>query len=380
MKKIFFILFFAASACTHLNPQAEPIRELSSTIDPDTLWVRVSNGKDSLIRSNPTHFWAWMKQNTPEELKEVTSFTGQVTADPHFFNFADIHTSSQSGLALVDVDDSGEASLYFDFVRYALFVKAYLKKDYTAELMDSYKDGLKQKPTAAPSVLKKSINHTRRELENENYDWVLKNLKKDYSLDNNSLGLTSFKKLNDPSKVNTGLELKTALLESKKASVIYDTGYLVNDSGSSRGLSRYWFSLLKNDETKIKILECKQLSDPATSYYKKQKQHNARIRNVLKYYSDYELDDSFVFNVRDLSYWCRPKHFQFLKREDIEKDLKPHQTIELAKFFAHWLGVKQAQQPNSHDYIKEVSDHRNEILKSTIDLINRYEDHVFKLK
>lgn len=391
MKKYFFILTFLSS-CTLFNRQSDTSDSLlnsgrhvsgaSDSEEVDRLWLRVNDRKDSLIRSNPTHYWAWMKKFTPSELKDIAKFDGQITADPHYFNFADIHKGDGGGLALVDVDDSGKASYYLDFVRYSIFVKAYLKKDYTAELFQAYLDGLQLSNQKAPDVLKKPINKSRQELEDENAKWVKKNLKDGNKLDNKLLEITGFKDLaeKNPAKVKLGKELRDSLISFKKAKQIYDVGYLENDSGSSRGMGRYWFSLLDADDNKVKIVECKQLSEPATSYYQKQKQHKERIADVLEYFSDFKTNDSYVFSLPNESFWCRPKHFQFLKREDVEKDLKPHELVEYSQYLAYWIGFKQASQPKSTDYVKAMQKDQTEILKATKDLITTYEDHVFQLK
>jgi hypothetical protein len=166
MNKIFItagLLFFTSCSSINVSPPSRDVAG-ANDLDPDSLWVRVNDRKDSLIRSNPAHFWAWMKLNTPEKLKPVTQWNGQITADPHFFNFGDIHSKTQSGLALVDVDDSGKGSFYLDFVRYSLFVKAYLNLDLTPRLLDAYLMGLKQQNKPVPKVLAKAMLPTRLDL------------------------------------------------------------------------------------------------------------------------------------------------------------------------------------------------------------------------
>ncbi len=388
MKTLLIALIFL-SACSHVRmppPRFEPSvlpsdRSVSSAADVDKLWVHVNNRKDSLIRSNPTHYWAWVNENTPENLKKIAGYKGVIIADAHYFNFGDVHGEKKNGLAVVDVDDSGQGSYYLDFVRYSIFVKAYLENNFTAELFDAYVDGLSQKKKDLPKFLSDPISKSRKDLELENASWVKKNLKKDYQLDNDSLGLTGFKKLREtsPEKVKTGIELGELLLRDKKAKKIYDSAYLVTDSGSSRGMNRYWFSMMTN-ENDMRIVECKQLSEPATAYSAKQKQHAERIAEVVKFYSDVEVKDSYVFNTPFDSYWCRPKHFDFFSRSEVEdsrKDMK--KMLEYSRYLAYWMGYKQSYQRQADQLLKELKSNPKKIINDTVDLINVYETHVFDL-
>lgn len=380
MNKIFVLtVVFIFSSCS--SNIVSPNRDVAGQIDPDSLWVRVNDRKDSLIRSNPAHFWAWMKMNTPVKLKSTTQWSGQVTADPHFFNFGDIHSKNQSGLALVDVDDSGKASLYYDFVRYSLFVKAYLNVDLTPRLLDSYLKGLQQQTVLAPKVLTKAMKPTLLDLFAHHQDWVLEHVDENKKLNNKDLGLIGFKKLQlqNPDAVKLGEELREALLRDKKAQLIYDTGFKENDSGSSRGMSRFWFSLLDSNRQN-RILECKELGLPATSYYEKQSPHTLRIQNVLNVYSDFKTTDSYVFNLPANSFWCRPKHFEFLERDVIEKKMTQAELIELAEYFAYWLGNKQGLQAEAFQLKSTILENKKSVLGETVDLIRRYENHVFNLK
>jgi hypothetical protein len=381
----FVILSSCTTQVTVFEGSARPTengRSISSSSltneEIDRLWVKVNNRKDSLIRSNPTHFWAWMRKNSPQQLKKVLNYEGQITADPHYFNFADIHSEDKGGLALVDVDDSGMGSFYLDFVRYAVFVKAYMKNDFTSELLKSYIDGLQHKDMKVPDVLKKTMRKSRKDLELENASWVQKNLESDYKLNNKSLGIKGFKSIS-LAKSKIGDDLKDSLLKEKKAKLIYDSGYVENDSGSSRGMGRYWFSIVDTESDRNKIIECKQLSEPATAFYTSQKQHKERIENVLKYFSDFPTKDSYVFNIPDYSFWCRPKHFQFFERDDVEKGMKTKEMLEYSQYIAYWIGLKQSDQPKSGAYVKELSANKELALKTTVELIRTYENHVFRL-
>lgn len=359
--------------------QVRKVKPLSER-EIDNLLVQVNdNKKDSLIRSNPSHFWAWMNLNTPDQLKEIAEFQGEVTADPHFFNFGDVHSSDKSGLALVDVDDSGVGSLYLDFVRYAVFVKAYLKTDITKELLDAYKDGLQKDKKDTPALFKEAFSKSREDLLKEHAQWVQKRLKADYKLNNKELKIKGLKDLTKDIS-EAGENLSKLLVKNRKAKAVYDIGYKVEDSGSSRGMPRYWFSLT-TPQNNLSIYECKQLADPATAYYAPQKNSSSRIADVLQAYSDAKTDDSFVFPVANLSYWCRPKGFDFVDRDMIEGNRKNlEQMTKLSRYFANWIGLKQSAQPEGAQLLKALEDFgKKDLLEETSDLIIKYESEVFKL-
>lgn len=342
------------------------------------LWVQVNNRKDSLIRSNPAHYWAWMNRNLPEEYKAIADFQGQVVADPHYFNFADVHGKNKSGLALVDVDDSGVGSLYLDFVRFAVFVKAYMKMDLTKELLDAYKDGLEKKEKKLPDYLKPAVSKSRKDLLEEHAQWVQKNLKKNYKLDSKSLKIKGLKDAKDVA--SSGEKLAKLLETSGKAKKVYDIGYSINDSGSSRGMDRFWFSML-TDKNISSIYECKQLAEPAVAYYTRQKNAKERISDVMKVYSDVDTDDSYVFPTPNTSYWCRPKHFDFFNRDIIEtnRDKRAPMT-EYSRYLAYWIGLKHGSQAEGPQLLEAMkSFEKKELHDKTVDLILQYEEEVFKL-
>lgn len=344
------------------------------------LWTHVNNErKDSLIRSNPAHYWAWMNKNLPDKLKPVADFQGQAVADAHYFNFGDVHGKSKSGLAVVDVDDSGLGSLYLDFVRYAIFVKAYMKMDLTKELFTAYRHGLLgEKDVSLPDSLKQAFSKSRKDLLEEHVQWVQKNTKNS-KLDNKALKIQGLKNL--PKEISeTGKKLAELLKKSNKAKEVFDIGYMVSDSGSSRGMARYWFSLLSPKEH-ASIYECKQLSDPATAYYAPQKNHSERIADVLKVYADVETDDSYVMATPNTSYWCRPKHFDFLDRDLIEGNRKNTKSmIDFSRYLAYWMGTKHASQTEGKQLLETFeASSRSQILDDTIDLISQYEAEINKL-
>ncbi len=382
-QKLLIALFLTFTSCVHPTKERN-ISSLSSK-QIDELWVAVSKRKDSLIRSNPQHFWAWMEANSQKQMQDLLKFEGEITADPHFFNFADVHSpDGKNGLALVDVDDSGKAAFILDFVRYALFVKAYVKdqhketdmKKLLPEMYGFYLQGLAQEKVSAPPVLDQVINQSYEKLEKENAKWVSESLddakNNDYGLRKKELGLLDLSKI-PKKREEDGKDLAKALVKKEKVSEIYDSGFTVTDSGSSRGLSRYWFSTRLEKNTR-RIIECKELSRPAIDYYQTQKDHTPRIASVLKYYSDVKVNDSYVIEVESNSYWCRPREFKFIRRSHIE-DLSKADMKILSNYLAYWIGSKQSLQPTAKAYLVELR--KTPDISDRIDkLINNYERNI----
>ena len=391
MKTLLFAFIFL-SACSHVRippahfePSVTPAdRSISSSgglspVEIDALWQRPNDRRDSLIRSNPTHYWAWMKANSPSNLEDIISLDGMVIADAHYFNFGDVHKEGKpGGLAVVDVDDSGKGSLFLDFIRYSIFVKAYLKNDFTKELFDAYTDGLAGKEKKVPDFLAEPLSKSRKQLEEANDKWVRAKLNSKNELDNKALKLTSYKDLkkNKPEVAKLGEELEKGLLQAKKFEAIYDHGYMVTDSGSSSNMHRFWYSV-KVPQGSVRIVECKQFGDPATGYYAKQSQHSKRITDVLKIYSDVETDDSFVFNSPNLSYWCRPRHFSFFDRDEVEEDrAQIKDMVTYSRYLAFWMGRKQKLQPNGEKLLTAIKIDSKKTLEAAISLINTYDANI----
>jgi len=356
--------------------------------DPEcrNIWVTIKNRKDSQIRSNPAHFWCWINRNLPQELNQLVNppYIGQVTADPHYFNFADLHRDSQtplSGLGLVDVDDSGQGPFIYDFIRYAVFVRAYNKdsdKDHLKDLIANYKQGLEANQNdiiKTPKVLQKAIDHTRQELEQEHAHWVKKNPWDQKFFE--KFDLKSTQKLEPQDKTSLN-QLKQTILNEQKIQISKEA-YTVHESGSSKGQIRFWFLATKPQHENF-IFECKALAEPATAQVLTQDTPATRINQVLKYYSDFQANsyddlDSFVATLNPQNaFWCRYRHFQFLDREDIkkldEKDLK-----KLSEYFAYWLGYKVSYQlkNNKKKFLQDLNDvsHLTTILDNLISKYNQ---------
>lgn len=347
MKKNILFLLILLTGCTHSTVSTE--RNPSGAIKD--MWTDTGGDKDSLIRSNPQHFWAWMKQNAPKKLGTLVNFTGEVSGDPHFYNFADIHVGpNQNGLALVDVDDSGKAPMILDFVRYYVFVKATTKTNYLEEMYAMYLKGLEKDRVPTPDVLKEAIQHTRTELLAEHKSWVDRNLDAEFNLDNGKNELTGFKSVKPEIKA-LGKKVQAALLSQKKVDEIFDAGHTSRESGSSKDMNRFWFSA-KLDNRKT-IIECKELGKPSVGEYQLQNDHKKRVEDVLKYYSDYPSKDTYVLAFGNNDYWCRPRHFDFLNRDSI-KTLGVSKTKELSLYFAYWLGARQSLQAKGDGLLKAL--------------------------
>ncbi|MBC7741596.1 MAG: DUF2252 family protein [Bdellovibrionaceae bacterium] len=349
------ILFVGLSfqSCAHV-PHERAVASLNPS-EIDSLWVQVGKNKDSMVRSNAVHFWAWMAANGNEKFGNVLAHRGPVTGDPHFFNFGDIHSEGgSSGLALIDIDDAGSGPLLLDFVRYSLFVKYYLQQKSATEnfellqsqMFSAYRDGLAKNKRSMPLVLQTAVQKSRKKLEKEHAAWVSEFLDdiahEDYGLRKKALDLDDLSKIS-PDDADAAYQLEKQLLAENKLLKIYDIAHTKNKSGSSAGLNRFWFSILALNESH-QILECKQLTKPATEYYEPQLASEPRIDKVLNSYSDFRTKDNFVMILNSLAYWCRPREFKLLKRGQIEKLAVP-ETKELALYFAHWLGAKQSLQP-----------------------------------
>lgn len=349
-------------------------------------WVAVNNRKDSQIRSNPAHYWCWISKNMPIELQNLVKFQGPVTGDPHYFNFGDVHRKKgnpEGDLTLVDVDDSGNGSYIYDLIRYAIFVRAYNKdtsKSSLHDLIKNYIYGLSKninKMPPTPKYIDKAIHISRKQLLNRHKKWVKDNTKSN-KLIYAKLNLQPFEGLNTAQK-NTSLKLSKLIQERTNKNVL-DIGFTVYDSGSSNGLTRYWFLIQHPKTGNQYIKECKTLSTPAVELAGlKQTSHEDRIENVLQPYSTFRSDvkkDSFVLTVDQNSFWCRYREFQAMKRAPVKAMKKgSNELAELSEYFAFWLGAKISYLPNAKDYLKALE--QTEVDDEFDKLLNNYEK-VFK--
>ncbi len=391
---IWFVVLAIATSCSHFNSDRSPASVIPKTkAQVDALWFHVDKDKkDSMIKSNPNHYWGWMKLNAPNYFDDILSFEGQVTADAHYFNFGDIHHSDgRNGIGLVDIDDSGEAALILDIVRYILFTQAALNKDISEEIFSAYIEGLKQsKSPKVPPPIQASLKKSYRDLIEDNLKWVKQNLKADFELDN--------KKLSDPKKpeerlrgmkeVDEEIQIKAknlakVLERSGTFSKIYDEGYRTTRSGSSAGLDRFWFSTKSALTDELMIIECKQqATNPATAYYKPQKRHAQRVQAVLNVYSDFQITERFIIDANDSSYWCRPREWQYLKRSPVEDLIKARDKKEITNysaFLAYWLGLKVSQQAPKR-YVERLEKYKAQYVEAIRKILADYDREITRLE
>lgn len=324
MNKIYLIpllacLTFAAPVGAQEKSGRAPAQYSPSELEK--LWRPVGHKRRKQVTSNAFHFWAWSRNEAEALIGPYLNFTGVVIGDPHPRNVFDYRSGrKKAALAVADIDDGGRGPLFLDFARYVTYLEAAKLDMKIGKVFNEYVSGLRGQPVDRSEVFEEAQEESLADIEKAHLKYLRKNtIEGKFRYED--LRMTRIPDLLRAKREEADA-LGRVVLEMTGLRKIYDVGYRVNDSGSSAGLSRYWY-LLGSDTEPTRIVEAKELADrPALDYYQSQSGDEARVREVVNAYSSEGLDPKLfgVVRANKANYWVRPRKFQYLKLDDEDLD------------------------------------------------------------
>ncbi|MCO5143131.1 MAG: hypothetical protein M9962_08590 [Oligoflexia bacterium] len=350
----FFIPFFLFlfSSCSSLTThQVERKPSSYSDRELQKLWRPYDSKEKKLVTSNSFHYWAWSSNEAKKYLRQYIRFEGVVLGDPHPKNIFDYHDTQKGTLAVADIDDGGDAPFILDIARYLVYLKAAHIELSASDILNAYIEGTIGKEIKEPKFLQKILRDPIQKVVQEQKKWILKNTQ-GKKFNNKKLDLVPSKRL----KKEQALELeKLGTLLTQPELKILDTGYQESNSGSSAGLSRYWFLL--GDNRAENIIEFKQLETAAVAYYQKQENTKKRVQKIIAAYSEGFLNLGLV-STEENHYWMRPKHFQLLEVDELNKD----EYKEWCIYLANWMGQKVYKQSEGKQLGQLLRSNKNDAI------------------
>ncbi|MGZ3693850.1 MAG: DUF2252 family protein [Bdellovibrionota bacterium] len=323
-----------------------------------------------LVTSNSVHFWAWAKNEADGYVGDYLAPEGEVMGDPHPRNVFDYRNGGKAKLAIADIDDSGEAPLFLDIVRYVVYTESLNTSMKIGDIFDAYLDGLKGKPASEPKALASARGDSQKDIDAAHLKYIRKHTKKSGKLDLEDLELTGQDEMS-PAQKKTLAELSKVALKKSGLSAVIDAGYKVNDSGSSKDMDRYWILLGDRGEGTL-LMEFKELSRSAVSYYERQDNTASRVNAVLDVYSEDGLDaDKFgVVSSGNQDFWMRPRHYQSLDVD--EKEFSEKEMRDFAEYMANWMGLAQRSQASGAKLLKLIEKDPREAKEALEKMVRAY--------
>ncbi len=344
-------------------------------------------------------FWVFSKDNLKKDFKKfpfVLDGDGPVVGDYHFnnvgayYNYNESKKTGKVEMAVIDMDDSGSGNQFGDLIKLLLYVKSEFKDDSLTELaLEHYVSGLEKK---AGDVMPKLDDKLAGKL--EDLKAILALSKSDFDLMNQTYATKKMKGnkfdkdwgLKDLSKLdsNRKSDEEKGRKYIEKLGKILDSGFRINESGSSIGAYRFVYlvetkdkiKVKKDDEPVYKIVELKENNCPGTVKYADQENQVDRFKSNRKNLQSEDFwKEAKVVDLGHITYLLRVKQanpLEKLKKDD--KNLKAYTA-----FFAYTLGRIHA--PTAHaSYVNGLTKNKSEktFVKATEEFVNEYHKYLAK--
>jgi len=340
-------------------------------------WPAVKKLKSgNLVSTYTFDFWSFAKNNLPSYFKNTDLLeSGPVVGDFHFNNVGIYYnkTAQKVDLAVIDLDDSGQASFLADYLKFISYLKTITDSLDQKELLKNYVDGLSANDITKPHD---SMPDGIADLFKKKEDWFSdKNDKAAKNKMNSSQTAFSKKEdLKNVSQLNPSLKSLVSSLSSKMN--VLDSGYKINGSGSSMGSLR--IEVLGSEQKEIGLYEFKELRCPGTELYQEQKNQSDRfeeMKHALKsedFWSSSFISSAVVEENTEQTFLFRRKQENALQDLDIDH-MKKDKLMEYSKYYAFVLGYfhgkvaskeyKNALDKNSDKLIKAIDQFSTDYLK-----------------
>ncbi len=327
-------------------------------------------------------YWNYSKKNGATELNKYLDSSdlkallieGPVVGDYHFNNVALYFSekTKQPELAIADLDDSGQASYFFDLVKFYTYLTDekvdFSKKDFLSAYLHGLSQSMDELKSQQDAVISEMFELDKGNFDKANEKYTSK------KYDNNKF--TADLKLSPVTDKSSKKLIDIAVKEFVPKAKILDMGSRINVSGSSMGSVRYW--ILIQMSTDIRIIEFKELKSPSViKYSAKQLDQEKRFSSLNEAFKSAEYwKNSKILTTQDKkSYLLRLKTKNPL--EDIVLDLVQEDGNELVKLYAGYLGFIHSQKMTAAmrgEYIQVIDDNR----KSLIEFSDAYSESYIK--
>lgn len=360
--------------------------------NPDSIWRSNNETEFLALRSNAPHYWAYMrKQSKKLESKELL-VEGVVVGDAHIGNFGQVRLKNKSlDIRMIDFDDSGRGSLVLDLLRLWSSIKISPAELKSKDIWDAYLSGLRQEAVDTPKSVSRLNNLSEKEFDKLQDEYVDEVTKKDKFIYNKETSLQSedlapawlkrsIKILAD--NLSTNVSKNVSKNRDEKYEIL-DRAWYIKSTAGSQGMARVWLLVKNKSNDQVRIIEFKQMADPATKYFEAQFEHSSRIDEAKEEYWPKQADESEfqVVSAGKAQFLRRTKYF-FPYQEMIKKVLKKGGEKEfdlISEYVANLLGFWHGQQSVGKQLLRSIEANPEAAFEALKELEQQYRDELHRL-
>ncbi|MGZ3768385.1 MAG: hypothetical protein ACXVCP_01410 [Bdellovibrio sp.] len=357
-----FILIFTnkiafANSCDGLFPKT-PASDIEETLSQK-------------IRSNPQEFPVVFQRYLIKDsrLQHYLKFEGWISGDSHPGQWTFVPNNNEFVYTLADFDMAGRGPLIYDFIQYALNVKAVISQSDSKrnirikEMLAAYIDGLQGKEIEPPDWLKEIVNRKRKKFLKIEKNYHKKKISKEkLEIDE------GFEKIDE----NTAKAVNRALRKHSffDQYEILDYSKKIIDRGGSAGMNRFWVLVKELKSDRKLIYEIKELQE---GYLPDWENSVEKMYNF--YWQGLTHEAYFPISINGHAYNVRPKKIA-LDEGDIPYHLnsKSDQIYfeEKALYDLYLIGKAHAAQTPDSSYASSLKNEYDDVAASIKSFIQEY--------
>ncbi len=299
---------------------------------------KLKNGQE--IKTYTFHFWDYVRKNFKSTFPSIANENGFVAGDFHFNNVT-AGFNPQVGYAqlfLADSDDAGYSIQLADYIKYISFLKSIysdlneenILKAYASEVLNNE---TKDHQNDIPKKISHLLSLSETDFQDYNTNYVLRKLNDVNSRFAKKFDLSPITELSSEFKKIAAFTQKSLKSEGE----LLDSGYKINSSGSSIGMTRLLF-LLKS-KNNLNIFELKEQRCAAVEKMTPQtKEMKEFTQSTLKQIMNLTHIESQKITYPPRQFLLRKKIDNQIEKLEIEKFDKVD-FQKYSEFFARILGL-----------------------------------------
>ncbi len=331
--------------------------------------------KGSPISTYTFDFWNYGKKHFGDYFPVELAAIGPVTGDFNFNNLGVYYSPKEQTvkMTLIDMDDSGTASLFLDYLKFATYLRSVDKKLDFFKILENYRKGLDiQKISNSDKNIPKKIaallTMSADDLLKTQRDYVKRKIRKDSTDLDNDFAYGAKKLSLDKKPLQKFFEN----IITQSGQLHLDTGFKYNESGSSINLLRLIALTRKNNE--FHIYELKEMRCPGTELFQTQSNLKIRMNQVSTAFSSHEFwkvaADVQYLTFDGVDYLLRSKQVNPIEKLEIAK-LSSDDLQEYANFYSYYLGSLHSNSANAK-YKSKLDSNRAEIEEASKAFMKKY--------
>lgn len=354
------VLIMSLGVLSFAQTNSDNVKSVDSP--PPAIWKDGQENGFLGLRSNAPHWWSYFKTNGDIYFESSWIVDGLVIGDTHMFNMGTIINQDQYLLSPIDLDDSGIGATISDITRYVTSERVNPDGISIKEIMTMYKKGLTGEQITKPKWLTGILSKPQQSVKSDTSVYLDKKTKNFEKLNNKELEVEGPKNWK-PSISAIWSQIQSQLQTKFPGIQILDVGFRTRTTGGISGMGRFMvLAAIKTSANKFetKLLEVKEVSDPAVGLWTKQPSFSQRHDLLRK-----ALGVSPVLTTIEVGskkYIVRHKNQEPI--ESLLEDADSHTLKEWSRVVAYELGRLHAKSTAGKSYVKNYLTDEKQIIEA----------------